>query len=52
MITRDNEASALNEIRNKLLRLAEETGRSYETVLLCAIDLCDSLLREANARGN
>lgn len=52
MMTGDNETSVLNEIRDKLLQLAEETGRSYETVLLCAIDLCDSLLREANARGN
>ena len=52
MITGDNEARALDDIRNKLVQLAEETGQSYETVLLCAVNLCDALLREANLRGN
>lgn len=37
------------ELHDKLIILAEETGHSYETVLNCAIRLCDVLLREANA---
>ena len=52
MITGDQEASALKDLHEKLLQLAEETGHSYEMVLLCAIDMCNSLLREANLRGN
>ena len=38
----------IEELHDKLVILAEETGHSYETVLQTAIRLCDALLHEAN----
>lgn len=41
----------IEELHDKLVTLAEETGHSYEVVLQTAIRLCDVLLREANVLG-
>ena len=38
----------LEELRETLIKLAAETGHSYEAVLRCALSLFDCILREVN----
>ncbi|MBR3741113.1 MAG: hypothetical protein IKQ80_07495 [Clostridia bacterium] len=42
----------LEKLRKALMKLAEETGHSYETVLRCALDLSNYILREANLHAH
>ena len=42
----------LEKLRKALMKLAEETGHSYETVLRCALDLSNYILREASLHAH
>ena len=42
----------LDSHHDALVKLAEETGRGYEEVVMLAIELCDSILREENVRAH
>ena len=50
-LPRDEEAD-LVRLRDQLIQIASETGRSYGDVLKCALALCDTMLREANLHAN
>ena len=42
----------LEKLQALLIRVAEETGVSYEAVVRCAIAVCDCMIREENANGH